>query len=200
MLSEAQIKSIRSSKNVVFAAFAVVGAIALYNWLVTPHVNYLLASQKYASVTDKLAKKSGFIRNNAKIREKKLKELQEKFKDIHIKLFDTVEAEEFFSDIQAIAEQTNCIIYSLKFSPTNTALETDQSKVSNDIRANRATLSVAGKYKDIVALINKLQDRPKQVWADSISIEPISDNSDLLKCDMTITIYAIYNEAGHSYD
>lgn len=194
MLSETQIKSIRSSKNVVFAALVIIGAVALYSWTVTPHVNYLLASQRYASVVSRLVKKNGVVCANAKIKKKKLKELEDEFKDIHVKLFDPVEAEEFFSDIQAVAEQTNCVIYSLSFSPTNTASETKQKEVSSNISAKHAILSVAGKYKDIATLINILQDRPKRVWTDSISIEPAGRASGLLKCDMTVRIYVINNQ------
>ena len=200
MLSETQINSLRSSKNVVFAAFVVIGTFALYNRIFIPHENYLQTAQAYLSATNKIVKKSGFIQTNVKLKKKKLKELQDKFGFIHIKLFDPTEAEEFFSDIQAMAEETNCIIYSLNFTPTNTVSEDDQAETSCNINENCAAMNIAGNYKDILAMINKLQDRPKQVWVDSVSIEPVSNNPNLLKCDMTIRIYVISGVKGHSYD
>ena len=193
MLSQNQIKAIRSSRNVVFSALVVIEAIALFNWIVRPHVNYLRAAQIYESVADKLAKKNQIISNNVTIRRKEHKELKERFEHIHIKLFDPVKAKEFFSDIQAMAEETNCVIYSLNFSPTDSALEAGQ-EVSSHITANHAILSAVGNYKDAVALINKLQGRSKQVWIDSISIEPVGNNSEQLKCDITVTIYVIQGE------
>ena len=193
MLSQNQIKAIRSSRNVVFSALVVIEAIALYNWIVRPHVNYLQAAQICESVADKLAKKNQIISNNVTTRRKELKELEERFEHIHIKLFDPVKAKEFFSDIQAMAEETNCVIYSLNFSPTDSALEAGQ-EVSSHITANHAILSAVGNYKDAVALINKLQGRSKQVWIDSISIEPVGNNSEQLKCDITVTIYVIQGE------
>jgi len=155
MLSENQIKSIRSSKNIVFAVFVVIEAIALYNWVVTPHLNSLRAAQKYESVADKLAKKSQIISTNAKLKEKKLGQLQEESKYIYVKLFDPVKAKEFFSDIQAMAEQTNCIIYSLNFLPTDSEINAGQPKISSCITVHRVVFSVGGGYKDIVALISK---------------------------------------------
>ena len=199
MLSENQIKSIRSSKNVVFAAFVVIEAIVLYNWIVTPHLNSLQAVQKYESVANKLAKKTKIISTNVKLKRKKLSQLQEEFEHIHIKLFDPVKAKEFFSDIQAMAEQANCVIYSLNFSPTDSAINAGRSEISSHITANRAIFSIGGRYKDIVALIDKVQGRSKQVWIDSISIEPMGRNSELLKCDMSIAIYVIYNKRKYSY-
>ena len=199
MLSQNQKQTIRSSRNVVFSALVIIEAITLYNWIVRPHVNYLRAAQIYESVANKLAKKNQIISNNVTIRRKEHKELKERFEHIHLKLFDPVKAKEFFSDIQAMAEETNCIIYSLNFSPTDSALDTGQ-EVSSHITANHVLLSAVGNYKNTVALINKLQDRPKQVWIDSISIEPISNNSEQLKCDITITIYVIHSKGEHSYD
>lgn len=199
MLSQNQIKAIRSSRNVVLTALVIIEAIALYNWIVRPHVSYLRAAQICESVADKLAKKNRIISNNVTTRRKELKELEERFEHIHIKLFDPVKAKEFFSDIQAMAEETNCVIYSLNFSPTDSALEAGQ-EVSSHITANHAILSAVGNYKDAVALINKLQGRPKQVWIDSISIEPISNNSEQLKCDITVTIYVIHSKEKDSND
>lgn len=199
MLSQNQIKAIRSSRNVVFSALVVIEAIALYSWIVRPHVNYLQAAQICESVADKLAKKNQIISNNVTTRRKELKELEERFEHIHIKLFDPVKAKEFFSDIQAMAEETNCVIYSLNFSPTDSALEACQ-EVSSHITANHAILSAVGNYKDAVALINKLQGRSKQVWIDSISIEPVGNNSEQLKCDITVTIYIIHSKEEHFYD
>ncbi len=199
MLSHNQIQTIRSSRNVVFSALVVIEAIALYNWIVRPNVNYLRAAQTYESVAEKLAEKNQIISNNVTIRRKEHKELQEKFEHIRLKLFDPVKAKEFFSDIQAMAEETNCIIYSLNFSPTDPALDTGQ-EVSSHITTNHAQLSAVGDYKNTVALINKLQGRSKQVWIDSVSIEPIGSNSEQLKCDITVTIYVIHSKEKDSHD
>ncbi len=107
MLSEDNIKSIRSSKNVVFAAFVVIGAIIFYDHIIVPHTNYFHATQKYALAMDDIAKKTSTIQTITKLKKEKLEELQNEFKDIHTKLFNPVQAEEFFSEIHAIAEQAN---------------------------------------------------------------------------------------------
>lgn len=194
MLSQNRIKSIRSSKNALFAALVVIGAIILYNQIVTPHVNYLRAAQRYESVIDKLAKKNLIINNNVTVKKKELEELQEKFEHFRIKLFDPVKAKEFFSDMQAMAEVTNCVIYSLNFSPTDSTLDTGKLETGSHITANHATLSVVGGYRDIVALTKKLQDRSRQVWIDSISIEPVGSNTNQLRCDIVVTIYVIHGK------
>ena len=199
MLAESKIKPVCSLKNVVFAAFVIMGTITLYDEILMPHVNCLQAAQERALVMDEIAKKTTIIRMGMETKKRKFEELQDKFKDIHTKLFDPVKAEEFFSDIQAMAEQANCVVYSLNFSPINAVTEeTVQSKITNNISTHSATLTVTGTYTNIVNLINSLQNRPKQVWTDSISIEPI-DDSDVVKCELSIRIYVIYDKRRYEH-
>ena len=193
MLSEANMKSIRSSKNVVFAAFVVIGAITFYDHIIVPHTNYFHTTQKYALAMDDIAKKTNTVQTIIKLKKEKLEKLQNEFKHIHTKLFSPTQAEEFFSDIQAISGQTNCTVYSLSFSATNAATEEpDHSKVNKNISINSVILTVTGNYTNIVNLTNRLQNRPKQVWIDSIKIE-MMDDSDILKCELNIKIYVIYD-------
>jgi len=200
MLLENWTKSARSSKNVVLAALALIGIIAVYNWIVAPHANYLMAAQRYKSAIDALARKNEIISKDVTVKRKELEELQDEFEQVHTSLFDPIGAKEFFSDIEVMAEDTNCIIHSLNVSQTGSALKADQSKASNYITANHATLSVVGNYRNIVALMSKLQGRSEQVRVDSVSIKLIGDNSNQLKCDVTITVYVMQNKESHHHD
>jgi len=194
MLSRDKMKTFCSSHNLVFAALVGVEALCLYTWVVAPHGKHLRSAKQYAAVTDKLATKSLIVGSNVKVRKKKFEQLQEQFEDIHAKLFDPVKAKEFLSDIQAMAAQTNCVIHSLNFNPSDSSANKNNSRISTHIAANRTVLSVGGDYKDILALVDKLQTGSRQVWINSINIEPLSRNSELLKCDMAITIYIINTE------
>ena len=108
---------------------------------------------------------------------------------MHTNLFEPIEAKEFFSDIEVMSEGANCTIYSLDVSQTRSALKAERSGARSYITANHAKLSVVGSYRSIVVLMNKLQGSPRQVWINSVSIKPISDSSEQLKCDISIVIY-----------
>jgi hypothetical protein len=177
-----------------------IGAIAVYNWIVAPHRNYLLAAQRYESAAGSLAKKSQVVSNNVAMKRKALEELQAKFKQVRGRLFNPVEAGRFFSNIQNKSEEVNCIIRSLTFSPGSSASSADRSEANSYITAQRATLSVLGGYGNIVALMNKLQDCSKQVCIDSVRINSDNKNSGYLECDMTITIYVIRGKEEHRHD
>ena len=189
MLSKNWTKSTPAPRNIAFAALVLMGAIAVYNRVVAPHANYVLAAQRYESVANKLTTKKQAIIDDMKIKKEQLEELEEKLKQMRTSLFEPIEAKEFFSDIEVMSEGANCTIYSLDVSQTRSALKAERSGARVYITSNHAKLSVVGSYRNIVVLMNKLQGRPRQVWIDSVSIKPISDSSEQLKCDITIVIY-----------
>ena len=67
MLSKNWTKLTPSPRNIAFAALVLMGAIAVYNRVVAPHANYVLAAQRYESVANKLTKKNQANINNVKI-------------------------------------------------------------------------------------------------------------------------------------
>jgi len=200
MLSEKWTKSVRSSRSVVLTALVLIGAIAAYNWIVAPHKDYLLAAQRYDLVAGTLAKRSQIITSNVAAKEKQLEKLQGKFSHIHTSLFDPLGARKFFSQLQTVSEETGCIMYSLKFLPANPAISAKRLKAGTYITANRAALSVIGDFGNILALMNKLQDRSEQVRIDAVNIKLIRKNAEQLKFDMTITIYVMQDEEKPPYD
>jgi hypothetical protein len=193
-LSNSYTKLTYSSKNAVLVVVLCIAAVAFYNHFVAPHRNYLRAAQTYQTLANALEEKNRSIAEYVGARKKELQQLQYKSQLIDAGLFDDVEAKQFFSSIQTAAEQTKCAINSLKFLQDGRQSSTSSSSQSPYVEASRVTLSVKGGYRNIVALINKLQGRPERVWIDSIRLGLASDR--LLSCDMTITIYVKHSKEG----
>jgi predicted transcriptional regulator len=182
----------------VLVVAACVSAVAFYNHFVAPHRNCLRAAQTYETLADALDEKNSVIAGYVGTKKKELQQLQRQSQLIDAKLFDDIEARQFFSGIQTVVEQTKCVIKSLKFPQDVKLSSTSGPSQGTYVVASRVTLSVTGGYKNIVALINKLQNRPQQVWIDSLRIRLISDR--LLGCDMTITIYVKHSKEGSVND
>lgn len=186
-----------SSKNAVLVVACCIAVVAFYNHFVAPYRNCLRAAQTYETLAGTLERKNRIIAGYVKNKKKELQQLQHKSQLIDASLFDGVKAKHFFfSGIQAAAEQTNCIVNSLKF-PQDRKRDS-ASRPSQAVEASRMTLSVTGGYRNIVALINKLQDRPERVWIGSLRIK--STAGSLLRCNMTITIYVMHNKEGPADD
>ena len=194
MLPEHWTKSTRSAPAAFLGALVLIGIIAAYNWIIAPHRNYLLAADKFESTVTNLARKNKIIGNQVTMKKKELEELHDKYKQSCARLFDPVEAGEFFSNIQASAERANCILSSLTFSPVRPAPKTARPRTDEYITAQSATLSLSGGYGNILALMDLLQDGPKQVCIDSVGINSDEQDSVQLECGMTVTIYVIHRK------
>jgi hypothetical protein len=192
MLVDNLAKLSRSSRNAVSASLILIAALAMYNWIVAPRAKYLSAAQRYELVMDNMVKKNKTIDNRVNIKKKKLQELREQSAQLQSTLFTFDQAREFFSDLQAISEQTGCIVYSINLITNNPSPNKDgQLQDTAGIVIKSAVLSVVGVYKNITKLIERLQSRTQKVWIDSVKVQALNNNSDRPRCDITITICAL---------
>ncbi len=192
MLLRNKTKTTGPSRKVMFISLVLIGSMAVYNWFVAPHRNYVLAAQRYEAITGELEKKNEILSSTVTNKRKGLEEIQEEFLLGRSKLFDSASAKEFFDSIHAISKASNCIFETLTLSQAKSATMQKGSKSSSRITTHSATLAVLGSYSNISKLMNKLQDRPEMVSIDSVSIAPKRKNYVQLKCNMTITVYVIH--------
>lgn len=200
MLPEHLTKSKRPARTALLAALVLIGAVSVYNWIVAPHRNYLMAAQRYESTVGRLERKNQTIHHDLTVKKSKLEELQEKFRQTQLELFDPVEAGRFFSHIQTKSEEADCIVSLLTFSPGSPATEKKRSKSNHYITKQQAILSVAGSYGNIVTLMYKLQESPKKVCIESVGINADDQGTVHLECEMTVTIYVIHRKEEHQHD
>jgi len=181
----------RSSRNATSASLIVIAALAMYNWIVAPHATYLSAAQRYESVTDNIVKKNKVIGNRVKTKKMKLQELREQSAQLQSTLFTPDQAREFFSDLQAISEETGCIVYSVNLITSRPGPKGGQSKDTSGVVTKSAALSVIGVYRNITKLMGRLQARTQKVWIDSVKVRTLDYSLDRPRCDITITICVI---------
>ena len=192
MLVDNLTKLSHSSRNAVSASLILIAALAMYNWIVAPRTNYLLAAQRYEFAMDNVVKKNKTIDNRVEVKKKKLQELLEQSAQLQSTLFTFDQAREFFSDLQAISEQTGCIVYSVNLITNNPSpIKDGQLQDTAGIVTKSAVLSVVGVYKNITKLIERLQSRTQKVWIDSVKVQALNNSSDRPRCDITITICAL---------
>lgn len=202
MLIDSFAKLNSTSRNAISAAFVILVAIAMYDWIVAPHVAHLHAVQQYESVVAGLAKKNKILSSAVRIKKKNLEQLHEKFAQVQSTLFMANQAKEFFSDLQAISAQAGCTVHSLNLVTAGESSEGEPSNGACGIVTKSALLSVIGGYGNIVRLVEMLKAREQKVWMDSIRMANLDsfgsaqdrDGSGRLKCDMTITICTIQDK------
>lgn len=182
------------SRYSISTVLVVIVTIAVYSWIVAPHVNHLFAVQRYESVVDEAIKKNKIYSSTIGTKKKKLGKLGEQFTQLQSSMFMMNEAKEFFSDLQAISEQAKCTVYSLNLVTNEQNSKDGKPEDSSGIVPKSAILSVIGAYGNIVKLIEKLQSREQKVWIDSVRMSGLGDTSGQIKCDITITICVIQDK------
>ncbi len=194
MLIDNLAKSSRSSRNTVSAALIIIAVIAMYNWTVAPQAKYMLAAQRHQFVVGGVAMQNKVIGRKVGAKKEKLKGLQERFNQLRSTLFTPEQAKQFFSDLQAISEESGCVVYSLNIVSSKPESENERSQDASDIVPKSATLSVVGVYENIMKLMEKLQVRTQEVWVDSFRIKLFDYESAQPGCDITITVYTVEDE------
>jgi len=194
MLVEKLAKLNRSTRHAVSVPLIVIAALAMYNWLVMPHADYLSAAQGYESVMDNVVEKNKTISNIVNIKRKKLQELREQSAQLQSTLFTPDQAREFFSDLQAISEETGCMVHSVNLISNKPNPKDKRSEDTSGVVTKSAALSVVGVYKDIARLMKRLQARTQKVWIDSVTVQTLVYGSDRPRCDITITICEIQDK------
>lgn len=190
----------RTARNAFFGSLVLIGVFFMYNQIVEPHIKYLFALHRYKSAINGFMAKSKVIEDAVKTSEKKIAELTVQFAQVRNTLYTQAEAEEFFSDLQAISVETDCPIYSLTFVADEPSAEVKQAEQAMGITAKKAALSVAGTYENIMRLVERLQLRNRKVWIEGLNIEAISDEASQVKCDITVKIYTIQNKEAAFYE
>lgn len=180
------------SRSVLLASLVLIGAVACYNWFVTPHTNYLRAAQEYESTAEAMARKDRVITTGIAGKKKELARLQTEFAQARKLAFDIAGAKDFFNGIEAAAEKAGCMISSLNFPSTDKKSGVRRPK--GFLRLKHAVLNVLGDYTDIIALMDEFQNRPERVVIDSINIESNGKVPERLDCRMNVTIYVMQDE------
>ena len=177
----------RSWRNAASASLIVIAALAMYNRIVVPHAAYLSAAQRYGYVMDNVVNRNKTIGNSVKTKNKELQELRQQSAQLLSTLFTPDKAREFFSDLQAISQQTGCIAHSVNLITSQQSLKGGQSKDTSGVVTKSAVLSVIGAYRNITKLIERLQARTEKVWI-AIKVRTLDYSLDRPRCDITITI------------
>jgi hypothetical protein len=189
----------RRSQNSLLTGLIIISVLAMYKWVLFPHLNCLYAAQQHNSTISQAIEKNKSAEREIDIRIKKQKELQNQLELSLDRLFTPEQAKDFFGNLQGIFEKTGCVVNSINLVVDKSRTKRKQSQNGSGIINNSAKLSISGGYSSIVGLVAGFQNHTPTVWIESFKMEVIDFNTGLLKCDMTITIYTIQDREGVSW-
>lgn len=177
----------KTSRYSISAALTFLAILAVYNWAISPHTKYLAATQKYQKALDEKIKTNKIISNNLKSRAIKLEKLNNELESLKKIAFSEKDAKKFWSVLKQFTENAGC-----SFDSISIFKEKNQDENSAFVTES-AALSITGNYNGITQIIKKITSYPKKTWIDSLQLQTVQQSS-LLQCDITITIYKINKE------
>ena len=179
-----------SSSGAALIGLVLIGAVAMYSWIVAPHVDYLRAVQKYEPVLDDIAREKDELQDMVVRRRETLDEINKHFDDLSDRLFTYVQARELPKELGAAAEQYHCRVTTVDLSDEPVSIF--EGKIGDrSIDAMEAQVSVVGDYNGLTAFIKRLQGRDRKIWIHSLTMSVLDDKGGRLVCDMAMTIYVI---------
>ncbi|MCH7916379.1 MAG: hypothetical protein IIC50_00155 [Planctomycetes bacterium] len=186
-----------SSSGVVMTGLVLIGAVAMYSWVVAPHVKYLRAVQKYEPALDEIAREKDQLKDTVLRRRKMLDEIDKQFDDLRGTLFTYVQARELAQEFGAVAEQYHCRVRTVDFSDEPLSIF-DEEIGDRSIDAVEALVSVVGDYNGLMAFIKKLQGRDRKMWIHSLTMSVLDEQGGRLVCNIAMTIYVIQEKEAAS--
>lgn len=179
------------------AAPLIIGAVALYNWTISPHVGYLHAMQRLQPVMGRMAEELDAIHGTLEEKRSTMRSLQRDLGRTRDGLFTPEESTAFLRSLQALAESTGCTMVGADFTVEEEADRISDPNTPVIAKASHVDLTVTGSYEPIVLLLQTLRERRQKVWVDSCNLNLADPRRGRLECQLGLTIYVVLQSGEH---
>ncbi len=175
------------------AAVIVIGAIALYNWVLASHVGYLHAMQKLEAAVGSIAEEKDRVGGTLKAKIGQWRSLRQELAELEDGVFTTQEAQAFLRGLLLLVEETGCtvVVADLAGHDKTTPIEEPNAPLVVDVF--RPSLAVSGGADQILTLLQRLRDHRPRVWIDSCQCDFSDAEEGPLECSLGLALYATEN-------
>jgi hypothetical protein len=189
-----------SSRRALLAASVVIVGVALYNWIVAPHVTYLRAVQRYEPVVDRIAQEKASLKDLLISRKKRLADLELQFSQIRPFLYTYEQARQLLSDLEGMAVEYKCSITTVDLGSNRPTRIVGDEQESLLVEGVDTSVTITGSYDGIMAFIGRLQTQQRKIWVRTLTLELAGLETQKLRCRIDIGIYVIMEKEAVSHD
>lgn len=184
----------RSAQKAMSVALIVAVAIAGYGWILSPHLAYLQAVQRYEPFVQDMTARKNDVSAALETNRRRFETVSSELETLQAKFFTPTQATAFFSDFETLAAETGCTVTSLDFAFAKGLSGSGTSAPEPAIAVHRANLTVLGQYNDLIGWFERLQHRSQEIWIDSCRMELADVRTGRLKCNVAVAILVLDEE------
>ncbi len=172
------------------AAVIILGAIALYNWALAPHVGYLQAMQRLEAVVGSVAEEKDRIDGTLEAKVGQWRSLQQELAKLEEGVFPAQEAQTFLQGLLPLVEETGCTVVVADFAGHDKTTPIEEPNVPLVVDMFHPSLVVSGGADQVVALLQRLRDHRPRVWVDSCQCDFSGAGAAQVECSLVLALYA----------
>ena len=180
-------------RDVSSVALVIVGVIALYNWVLAPHVGYLRAMQKLGAVVGSVAEEKDRIGETLEAKIGQWRRLQQELAELEEGVFTAQEAKAFVRGLLPLVEETGCTVVVADFAGNDKTMRIEEPNGPLVVEISHPSLVVWGQPDQVLALLQRLRDNRPKVWIDSCQCDFSDRGAGRVECNLVLTLYAAEN-------
>jgi hypothetical protein len=203
----------RSARNALPGALLLVGIIAMYHWVVAPHVAYLRAVERLAPAVERMAVENDRLRRTLGPSLRHLQRVRQEQADIQAGLFTGGGCTAFIRALPSRVEQSGCLVVVADFTGGSEPRRIRAAGPEAAFSTRHVGMTVRGTMDQIAAVLDWLQENRPRVWVDAFRMERVAagpgpmgngrarpapapeaeqfsaSGADLFQCQMVLTLY-----------
>jgi hypothetical protein len=183
----------KATRNASSAALIVIGVLALYNWVLTPHLGYLHAMQKYGAVVGCVAQEKNRIADTLEAKVSQWHTLQRDLAELEDGVFTADQAKTFVRSLLPLVEETGCTVVMADFAGGGKTTRVEDPNQTVVIEISHLNLDALGQPGQVSALLERLRDNRPRISIDSCQFDFLDGGSGQVGCHLAVTLYAVGN-------
>lgn len=183
----------KATRSASSAALIAIGALALYNWVLAPHLGYLHAMQKYGVVVDGVTQEKNRIADTLEAKVSQRRTLQRELAELEDGVFTADQAKAFARNLLPLVEETGSAVVRADFAGAGKTTRMEDPNQTVAIEISHLSLDALGQPEQVSALLERLRDHRPRISIDSCRFDFPDGGSGPVECHLAITIYAVGN-------
>jgi len=181
----------KAARNASSVALLAIGVLALYNWVLAPHVSYLHAVQRLGPVLDRVTEERERICSTLDEKVGRWRTLQQDMAALDEGVFRPDRAKTFVRGLLPLAEETGCTVVRADFGSDAKAERFEEPNVPVVIEVSRMNLDVLGQPDQVSALLQRLRDSRPRAWIDSCECDFSGGEAGQVECNLVLTLFTV---------